>query len=158
MAITGTFVAGEEQNFNDVKVEIDQTPAASSFIDITSWVSNIQVTHGAVPTTQFNTYTVPINYIGEQDASTVVLTIVYTEDALTDPWREIIDDFNASPGLLYDVQWEPAGAGIGNYIYTTSGGRMTNVTYPTQPAGDGAPVTFDVTIVCSTITVSTQAV
>ena len=156
MAITGSFSAGDEVTYNDVSIDIDQTPASSSFIAVESWMTNITVSGGDTPTSTFNTYTTPLVFTGEINPWTVVVEGIYTETT-TDPFIEIYDDYVASPGLLYDVRWSPSGGASGAIQYTTSGGKLTAVTIPTQSANDSGAVMFSFTIQCSTITRGTAS-
>lgn len=157
MAITGTFAAGEQISPNNLDISVDQTPATSSFIAIESWASMVSVSGGDTPISNFNTFNVAIVYTGEQNPYKVTVTAVYTESAATDLFPEIYDDYVANPGLAYDVRWWPQGNSTGNFQYTTSGGKLTNVTMPDWDATSAGPSTFQFTIDCSSITRTTAA-
>jgi len=152
MAITGTMSAGDQISWSSADVSVDQTPASSSFIQIESWTTNVTVSGGDTPVSNFNTYDVALVYTGEKNPYTVVVQCAYTEAAATDPFAEIYDDYVASPGLDYDVRWHPQGNSSGNFQFTTSGGKLVNVTIPTQPAASSDPTLFEFTIACSSIT------
>lgn len=152
MAITGTFAAGEQVMGTAMDVSVDQTPAASSFIAIETWTTAIDISGGDTPVSNFNTFDVAIVYTGEQNPYQVTVTCVYSENAVTDVFPEIYDDYVAAPGLLYDVRWWPDGNSTGNYQYTTSGGHLVNVTHPNWSASGATPSTFQFTIACSSIT------
>lgn len=152
MAITGTFAAGEQVMGTAMDVSVDQTPATSSFIAIETWTTAIDVSGGDTPVSNFNTFDVAIVYTGEQNPYQVTVTCVYSEAAITDVFPEIYDDYVASPGLAYDVRWYPDGNTSGNYSYTTSGGKLVNVTHPSWNATGASPSTFQFVIACSSIT------
>lgn len=151
MAITGTFAAGEQVTGNTLDISVDQTPASSSFIAIETWASMIDVSGGDTPVSNFNTFDVAVVYTGEQNPYQVTVTCVYTENATTDVFPEIYDDYVASPGLAYDVRWWPQGNSSGNFQFTTSGGKLVNVTHPSWDATSASPSTFQFVIACSSI-------
>lgn len=151
MAITGTRAVGDEVSFKDMKVEIDQTPASSSFVAVETWASNVTVSGGDANVGELLTYGGdPIILTGEQNPYTVEIEMVYTE-VDTAPFKEIYDDFSADPGLRQDARWSPKGGSTGDYQFTTSGGRLINCTLPQRPAADGQPAVFTITIRCSSI-------
>lgn len=156
MAISGTFSAGDEVTFNDVSIDIDQTPSSSDFKAVESWATNITVSGGDTPTTDFKTYTTPMVFTGEINPYEVQVEFVYTEGA-NDPFIEIFDDYAASPGLAYDVRWSPSGGASGDVQYTTTGGKLVNVTLPQMSANDSGAVVTTITIRCSSITRGTAS-
>ena len=157
MAITGTRADGDAVTFKDCKVSIDQTPASSSFIDVSSWGTDVTTSGGDTPIGTMKTYSgPPIVLPGEQNNYRVEATFVYTEGT-TDPFVEIYDDYAASPGLAYDIRWSPSGGASGAVQYTTSGGRLTNCPVPTASAEAGGPAVFTIVIECSSITRGTAS-
>lgn len=157
MAITGTRASGDAVTFKDCKVSIDQTPSSSSFIDVSTWGTNVTVSGGDVPINTVKTYAGdPIPLPGEQNTYRVEAMFVYTEGA-TDPFKEIYDDFSANPGLAYDLRWSPSGGASGDLQFTTTGGRMVNCTIPTESAEGGGPAVFTVIIEASGITLDTAS-
>ena len=154
MAITGTMSAGDQVHFNDVDIAIDQTPSASSFLQVESWGTAIAVSGGDVPVSPFNTFDVTLIYVGNQNPYTIDVECAYTEAAVTDVFKDVADDYLASPGLAYDVQWHPEGAVSGNYLFTTTGGKLTNVTLPQGTSTGSDPILFTMTIVASSIAIS----
>lgn len=154
MAITGAMVAADAVSFDDPDILWDQTPSSSSFIAIESWATSINVTGGDVPITNFSTFTVPMVFIGKQNPYTVVIEMAYTEAAVTNPFKEIFDAFAANPGLLQDVKWHPEGAAVGNYIFTTSAGRLVDVTLPQGTSSGADPTLFTCTLQVPSIAIS----
>ena len=157
MAITGAMVASDAVSFSDPDILIDQTPSSSSFINVESWATSITVSGGDVPITNFSTFTVPMVFIGKQNPYTVVIEMAYTEAAVTNPFKDIYDDFAASPGLLYDAQWHPEGAATGNYIFTTSGGRLVDCSLPQGTSSGSDPTLFTITLQVPSIAISVGA-
>lgn len=151
MAISGTMSAGDQISGQALDISVDQTPSSSNFIQIESWATAVNVSGGDTPVSNFNTFDVALVYTGEQNPYTVVVTCVYTEAAATNPFPEIYDDYVASPGLDYDVRWHPAGNSSGNFQYTTSGGKLVNVSHPNWDATSAQPSIFQFTIACSSI-------
>ena len=157
MAITGTRAAGAAVTFKDCKVSVDQTPASSSFIDVSTWGTNVTVSGGDTPVNSVKTYSgAPIVLPGEINNYRVEAMFVYTETT-TDPFVEIYDDYVASPGLAYDLRWSPSGGASGAVQFTTSGGRLVQCTVPTESAESGGPAVFTITIECSSITRGTAS-
>ena len=157
MAISGTRAADGAVTFKDAIVSIDQTPASSSFIAVSTWGTNITVSGGDTPVNTMKTYAgAPIVLPGEINNYRVELELVYTETA-TDPFKEIYDDYAASPGLAYDLRWVPSGGGSGSMQFTTSGGRLVQCSIPTESAEAGGPAIFTITIECSSITLGTSS-
>lgn len=157
MAITGTRAVGDEVSFKDMEVELDQTPAASSWVAVESWATDVRVTGGDTNVGELVTYSGdPIVLTGERNPITVEIDFVYTESD-TAPFKEIYDDYDADPGLRYDARWSPKGGALGDYQYTTSGGRLINCTLPQRPANDGQPAVFTAVIRCSTVTLADAA-
>ena len=154
MAITGAMVAADAVPFNNADILIDQTPSSSSFLAVESWATSISVSGGDTPVSNFNTFTVPLVFIGNINPFTVTVEMAYTEAAITNPFKEIYDDYIASPGLLYDVKWHPEGAAAGNYIFTTSGGRLISCSLPQGSSTGTSPSLFTITIQCSSIAVT----
>jgi len=154
MAITGAMVAADGISFTDPDIEIDQTPAASSFINVESWATDLTVSGGDVPITDFSTFVVPLVFIGKQNPYTLVLQMAYTEAAVTNPFKDIFDDYIADPGKLYDLQWHPEGAATGNYIFTTTGGRLIDCSLPQGSSSGSDPTLFTITIQASSVAVS----
>jgi hypothetical protein len=153
MAISGTYADGDAVSFNDCIVEVDLTPAASSWANIDSWATNVQVSGGAVPSTDSYTFTHTgaITFVGNRAPYEVTIECVYTETA-TDPFTEINAAFNASPGVLFDARWVPGGTATTNQRYATSGGRLMMVSQP-QGAADGSnAIVFEFMIKCAGIT------
>lgn len=157
MAITGAMVAADAVSFKDPDILIDQTPASSSFLNVESWATSITVTGGDTPVSNFNTFTVPLVFVGNVNPYTVVIEMAYTEAAITNPFKDIFDDYIASGGLLYDAKWHPEGAATGNYIFTTSGGRLINCSLPQGTSTGTSPSLFTITIQCSSIAVTVGA-
>lgn len=157
MAISGTFTSGDEVTFKDCKVEVDLTPSSSSFAGIDSWATEVAVSGGDTPITQVYPFTSDVIVLpGNRTPYTVTVTVLYTEGS-TDPFKNINDHYNNGPGDAFDVQWSPLGSGEGGYLFTTSGGKLTNVTLP-QGSGDAAtPTTFQFTVQCSSITQGTES-
>jgi len=158
MAISGTFSAGDQVSGEAFDCAVDQTPSSSSFVQIESWATDIQVAGGDTPVSNFNTFDVPIVYTGEQNPYTVTVTCVYSEAAATDVFPEIYDDYVAAPGLAYDFRWTPKGNTTGNFRFTTSGGKLVNVMHPSWTATGATPSTFQFVIACSAITRDTVPV
>lgn len=156
MAITGTFAAGDEQTFNDVSVDIDLTPASSSFAAIESWMTNITISGGDTPSSTFNTYTTPMVFTGEKNPYTINCEIVFTLGA-TDPFSTIYAAYVAAPGLLTDLRWSPPGGASGEMQFLTVGGKLLDCTIPSQGANDSGAVLFNIMVQCSTITLGTAS-
>lgn len=154
MPISGTFDAGEEKTFNDVKIELDQIGTGITFVNITTWATNVTVSGGDTPTTDFKTYTTPVVFTGERNPWQVDVECVYTEGT-TDPFIEIYDDYVAAPGLAQNLRWSPSGGASGQVNYTTTGGKLVAVSIPTQSANDSGAVVFSFSIRCAGITRST---
>jgi len=154
MAITGAMVAADAVSFSDPDILIDQTPASSSFINVESWATSITVNGGDVPISNFSTFTVPLVFIGKQNPYTIVVECAYTEAAITNVFKDVFDDYIASPGLLYDIKWHPEGAAIGNYIFTSSDGRLIDCTLPQGTSSGSDPTLFTMTFQCPSIAVS----
>lgn len=154
MAITGAMVAGDAVSFSDPDILIDQTPASSSFIEVTSWATSISVSGGDVPISNFNTFSVPLVFIGKQNPYTIVVEAAYTEAAITNVFKDVFDDYAASPGLLYDIKWHPEGAATGNYIFTSSDARLIDCTLPQGTSTGGDPTLFTMTFQCPTVAVT----
>ena len=157
MAITGAMVEADAVSFTDPDILWDLTPSSSSFANIESWVTGITVTGGDVPITNFSTFTVPMVFVGKRNPFTIVVEMAYTEAALTNPFKQIYDLFDANPGLLQDVQWHPEGAATGNYIYTSSGARLIGCTLPQGTSSGSDPTLFTATLQAPSIAISVGA-
>jgi hypothetical protein len=151
MAISGTFDAGEEVTFNNVKIAVDQLGTGLTFNTMTTWATNLTITGGDTPTTDFKTYTTPVVFTGERNVWQVEVECVYTEDT-TGPFIEIYDDYVAAPGVAYNLRWSPSGGASGSVQYTTTGGKLIGVSIPTQSANDSGAVVFTFTIRAAGIT------
>ena len=138
MAISGTYADGDAININDCEVEVDLTPASSSYANIDSWATEIAVTDESVESTEVYpfTHTGAIVFTGNPNPVEVTTTVVYTEDT-TDPYQNIK---NQTLGALTDVRWSPNGGASGDLQFTTSGGRLISRGLP-QGAGDGSTAT-----------------
>lgn len=145
MAISGTFSIGDEISGAAWAVFVDQTPDSSSFIAIESWSADVRVSGGDVPTTDFKTYTKAMVFTGEQNPWEIEIDFVYTEGA-NDPAFEIWDDFEANPGLDYDVRWIPSGNTSGNSQWTTSGGKLIACTPPRKSANDNGAIMMTIRV------------
>ena len=153
MAISGTYSDGDAINMADCEVEVDLTPASSSYANIDSWASEIAVGNEEVNSTETYTFTHtgPIIFTGNPSPIEVTVTCVYTEGT-TDPYYNIK---NQALGALTDVRWGPAGAGSGGNAFSTSGGRLIRRGLP-QGAADGSTATvFPFMVRCSSVSLGT---
>jgi hypothetical protein len=137
MAISGTYSANDAVSFKDCLVEVDLTPGSSSYADIDSWATEVSVSGEDVPTTEVYPFEgSAIVFAGNKSPVEVQVTAVYTEGS-TDPFKNIRDYFEANDGPDFDVRFAPAGSSDGNYMFTTSGGKLIACP-PPQGAGDAA--------------------
>lgn len=157
MAISGSYTTNDAISFNNCAVAVDQTPASSAFAEISSWATSVSVSGGDVPTSQQYPFSGDvIVLVGNQQPFRITVEVVYTEGT-NDPFTEIWDDFQANPGLDYDVRWVPQGSASGYHQFTSGGGKLINVTAP-QGTGEGAGATmFSFEIEASSITRATTA-
>lgn len=152
--ISGTRAAGDEVSFNDCEVELDLTPASSSYANIDSWSTNLTCDPRAVASSEIYTFTGdPIVYTGNQTPMNVTIEIVYTEGS-TDPFVNL---FNLTQGVALDARWGPAGAGSGGRAFTTTGGKFLSLGMPQGDAESGAPTVLPVIIRASNISMGTIA-
>ena len=137
MAISGTYSANDAISFKDCYVEVDLTPASSSYAVIDSWATEVSVSGEDVPTTEVYPFAgTAIVFSGNKSPVEVQVTCVYTEGSV-DPFKQIRDAFEAGDGPDFDVRFTPAGSGGGNFKFTTAGGKLTACP-PPQGAGDAA--------------------
>jgi hypothetical protein len=155
MAISGTYSDGDAIQMNNCEVEVDLTPASSSFANIDSWATEVVATDEQVNTAYAYTFTHtgPIVFAGNPQPVTVTVTCVYTEGT-TDPYHNIK---NKSLGSLVDTRWGPAGAGSGGKAFTTSGGVLKRRTLPQGNAEGTNPVVFSFDVECSSVSMGTIA-
>lgn len=155
MAISGTYSDGDAIQMNNCEVEVDLTPASSSFANVDSWATEITATDEQVNTSEAYTFTHtgPIVFAGNPQPVTVTTTCVYTEGT-TDPYHNIK---NASLGGLMDVRWGPAGVGSGGKAFTTSGGLLVRRSLPQGNAEGTNPVVFSWDVRCSSVSMGTIA-
>lgn len=137
MAISGAYVANDAISFKDCFVEVDLTPASSSYADIDSWATEVSVSGEDVPTTEVYPFEgSAIVFAGNKSPVEVQVTAVYTEGS-ADPFQNIRDKFEAGDGPDVDVRFAPAGSSASNFKFTTSGGKLIACP-PPQGAGDAA--------------------
>lgn len=155
MAISGTYADGDAIQINDCEVEVDLTPASSSYANIDSWASEIVVGDEQVATTETYTFTHtgPIIFAGNAQPIPVDVTYVYTEGT-TDPYYNIKQQ---TLGSNMDVRWGPAGAGSGGNAFTTSGGVFIRRSLPQGAADGSTAVTVSFGLVCSSVSLGTIA-
>lgn len=156
MAITGTFSAGNQVQFTDVEIDLDQLGTASTWNAVESWGTNLVVSGGDTPVTDFKTYTTPVIFTGEKNPYQFVVTMLFTNTS-TDPWQDIMDDYLAGTDD-YDIRYYPTGSSTsGGQIITSSGGKLVDVGLPQRSANDANAVEFSITIRASSIAVTQVA-
>lgn len=155
MAISGTYADGDAIQMNNCEVEVDLTPASSSYANIDSWATEIAVTDEQVNTTEAYTFTHtgPIVFAGNPQPVNVTVTCVYTEDT-TDPYQNIKGH---SIGTAMDIRWSPAGGASGDLQFTTSGGLLIRRGFPQGNAEGGSAVVFPFEVRCSSVGMGTIA-
>lgn len=157
MAISGSRATGDAVTFKDAKVEVDQTPASSAFVDISSWSSSVTLSGGDTPINNVKTYSGnPIVLPGEINPWRWEVVCVYTEGA-TDPALEMADDYLASPGLRYDCRISPSGGASGDVLWSSTGGRLIDCKPVFESAEGGGPAVFRFTIESSGLTRGTAS-
>jgi hypothetical protein len=135
-AISGAYADGDAINFANCEVEVDLTPASSSYANIDSWATEVACDPRVVNTTEINTFTHPsaIVFTGKPQPMNVTITILFTEGS-TDPFVNL---FNTTQGAAMDARWGPAGAGSGGRAFTTTGGKFTSLGMPQGTATDAS--------------------
>lgn len=150
MAITGTYADGDEKTFEDAVIEIDESPASSSWAASESWIGDLQVSGGNVPTSDYKTVTNRIVTPGEQDAYEITIEGIYTEE--TDGlWYNLWTAFKAAPGVRKDVRWSDSGT-AGDLRFSSSGGKLINVTPPLVSPNNPGVRTFQAVVRAGNIT------
>ena len=138
MAISGTRSAGAEHSMDDCYVAVDLTPAASSYVDISTWGASVRTSGGEASTSRFHTFSGdPIAQVGKTGPRRVEVTCVFT-DTSTDPFAQI---FALSAGDLMDVQWSKSNTS-GELEFTTSAGKFVHCTIPEADSNRGDVRTF----------------
>lgn len=134
MAISGTMVEADIVKFNNAVVEVDLTPASSSFVQIESWATMVEIDPGRVSDTEEKTLDGETHVIvdGILSASMVRVTCFYTEAATTDPFINIYDHLQTNKGGAFDVRWSANNTADENQFSTVSG----KLVYCTPPGYD----------------------
>lgn len=165
MAISGSYAEGDEVIYKDCDLQVDLTPvSASSFADISTWGTEVSVSGGDLPTTQFYAFQSggPIIFEGNRNPFRITVTVLYTEGA-GDPFPNIWDKHEdpagnyASDLSAMNVQWSPGGADTGDNVFTTSGGKLVDCPPPQGNAEGTDPTQFTFVIEAGTIARTTAA-
>lgn len=85
---------------------------------------------------------------GKRGPVELTFRFVYTEGA-SDPWAEILAEFEEGPGGQCGIRYVPKGNTAGNYRYSTDSDNtvIKNPVYPQGEAGPGDPVVVEVVVV-----------
>lgn len=151
MAITTTLLDASVKTFEDAVIEVDEDPTGTpDWNAVESFVGDVQVSGGQVPTANYKTVTKRIVTPGEQDVYQTTLEGVYTE-LTTDMWYNLWTAFKANPGVAREVRWSDSGT-VGEQRFSTIGGKLLLVTMPTPTPNNVAVKTFQAIIESGDIT------
>ena len=131
---------------------VEYTDDASTYLDISGFMNTITVTGGDRATADFfspGNATACLTW-GKRASLNVAVNILYTEDDVEVAGVQRIA--YEADHELNGYQWQPAGAGVGNFIYTTSFGAMLQHPYPGGDAGSADALQIANSIQCETIT------
>jgi hypothetical protein len=92
---------------------------------------------------------------GKRGSIDIDCQVVYTEGT-ADPFEKLRIQFEIPGGGPVYLRWQPKGAGVGNFIFTTSMGALKKLDPPPADTEDPKPVAISFTIEVASITKSAQ--
>ena len=135
---------------------VEYTDDASAYEDISGFMNTVTVTGGDRATADFFSpgNATPCVTYGKRASLNVAVNILYTEDdAEVAGLMRIAYEADHE---LNGFQWQPAGAGVGNFIYTTGFGALLNHPYPGGDAGSADALQITNSIQCESIVKSVE--
>ncbi len=91
---------------------------------------------------------------GKQEILQILVSITYTE-GVSDPFT-VLEGVHKSGSETVQLQWSPAGGGVGEYEFTTNAvGVVKNLSYPNVDPNTPAPHVITFTLETATFTLST---
>lgn len=136
-----------------IELSVNGTPTwtnISGFINMVDPGQSVRQT-GVIYTADGDT---PILGGGKREPLEIVVSIAYTE-GVSDPFT-VIEAAHLSGSQTIQLQWSPAGGGVGDYEFTSdSVGLIKNLSYPPIDPNSPAPTIVTFTIETLSYTLST---
>lgn len=156
MAISGSMAEADIIKFNTAYLEVDLTPASSSYALINTWATMVEIDTGRPDATEEKTLdglSHPINS-GILNTSMVRVTCFYTENAATDPFLNIYDHFMTNKGGAFDVRWSKSDT-ANEYQFATVNGKLEYCTPPGYDANGNQATKFVFEVRCQYVSRTT---
>lgn len=127
-----------------------------TYNDVSGYSATVEVGGGERETGEAFTFDgdTPILSAGKRGALEIKMKFVYTEAGTNYPFATLLAAYEAGSKLY--AKWQPKGAGVGNFIYTTGGGYVTVPPYPGGEAESADPIVIETTLKVPTVTKTAQ--
>lgn len=135
--------------------EVGISANGSAWTDISGYSASVAVDGGDRMTGEDYTGegdTAILTY-GKREPLEITVKVVFT-DGVSDPAETVRAAYEGNTAMY--VRYSPQGQ-IGDFLYTSSEGRVINHTYPQGEAGSADPVMLEFTVRCATLTKSVLA-
>lgn len=146
MPISGAMTATDPVKFNRATVGID-IGASGTFVASQTWITDVAVSGGESSTqTDYTLGGIGFTSTNNPGEYTITLTIVYTEGD-TDPFHNLYTEHTGEANDRdCNVRWSKQGSTTGDPQYTTTGGKLVNVTPPVFSSGGNGKVMTTATV------------
>lgn len=157
MAISGTYDPADGAAVNLAEVGVD-IAASGTFVAIESWATTATITGGDVPSNTYYTLDGTATTItGNQNPFVFTVSGVFTQGT-TDPFKNLVD-LHVSPtaNKAVEVEISEDGSTTGSLVFTSSGGKITSMTFPEYDSNTTGLKMFSFVVTAPTLTVTVSS-